>query len=91
MKKILAAITFFFICLFIYSKFGPTLPISVLTQQKGEPLVVSEQGKASGAPDIALISAGVDDNGTNLTTVENSVNSKSKNLADALKKLGVKR
>lgn len=90
MNKIIIAIVFFFVSLFFYSKFGPNLPISILTQQKGEPLVVSEQGKASGAPDMALISAGVEDNGTNLTAVENSVNSKSKNLADALKKLGVK-
>lgn len=90
MKKVVVAIVLFFISLFIYSKFGPSLPLSLLTQQKGEPLVVSEQGKASGAPDIAIISAGIEDNGANLSTVENSVNTKSKTLSDAVKKLGVK-
>jgi hypothetical protein len=88
--KIAAVIIIFFVTLFIYSKFGPSLPISLLTQQKGEPLVVSEQGKASGAPDMAIISAGIEDNGESLSTVENSVNTKSKTLADAVKKLGVK-
>lgn len=90
MNKIIIAIAFFFISLFIYSKFGPSLPISLLTQQRGEPLVVSEQGKASGAPDLAIIFAGIEDNGADLTTVENSVNTKAKTLADAVKRLGVK-
>ncbi|MGD0523301.1 MAG: SIMPL domain-containing protein [Candidatus Microgenomates bacterium] len=89
MNKAIPAIAFFFVALFIYSKFGPNLPISLLTQQKGEPLVVSEQGKASGAPDMATISAGIEDNGASLTMVENSVNLKAKTLAEAVKKMGV--
>ncbi len=90
MNKGIVAVVLFFIGLFIYGKFGPSLPISILTQQKGEPLVVSEQGKASGPPDMALVSAGVEENGTNLATVQNLVNSKAKTLADIVKKLGVK-
>jgi len=90
MNKIIIAIAFFFVCLFTYSKFGPNLPISIITQQKGEPFVVTETGKASGAPDMAIISVGIEDNGPDLATVENSVNTKAKTLADTVKRLGVK-
>jgi uncharacterized protein YggE len=79
----------FFLLLFVYSKFGPDLPISVISQQKGEPLIVTETGKATAIPDIAKITFGIEESSTSLTTALNSVNSKSKTLLAALKKLGV--
>ncbi|EKE05854.1 MAG: hypothetical protein ACD_19C00176G0076 [uncultured bacterium] len=33
----------FFVLLFVYSKWGPSLPISVLTQTKGEPMGIGYQ------------------------------------------------
>ena len=79
----------FFILLFLYSKFGPSLPLSVLSQQKGEPLVVTETGNATAVPDIAKITLGITESGSSLKAVQNSVNTKSQALTDSLKKLGV--
>jgi uncharacterized protein YggE len=84
-----ASVLIFFVLLFVYSKFGPALPVSILSQQKGEPFVVSGQGKVSVTPDIAKITAGIQENGGSLKQVQDSVNKKSKTLIDALKKLGI--
>lgn len=83
------SIIIFFILLFVYSKWGPSLPISVLTQTKGEPLIVTETGKVTAVPDIAKITLGIEEQGESLKTVQNSVNSKSKELTSELKKLGI--
>lgn len=88
--EFVGSIIIFFILLFVYSKWGPSIPISVLTQTKGEPLVVTETGKTTVVPDIAVVSFGIDTQGQNLKQVQESVNTKSKNLTDALKKLGIK-
>lgn len=80
----------FFILLFVYSRFGPNLPISIVTQEKGQPLVVEGTGKVSVAPDIAKVSLGIEENGTSLKNVQDSVNKKSKTLTDEFKKLGIK-
>ena len=93
MKEIIktpfAIILSFFVLLFIYSTLGPRLPISIITQQKGEPLIVSEEGKATAIPDIAKASLGIEENGTNLKSVQDNVNKKSKNLVSELKRLGI--
>ena len=88
MKRV-ASIILFFVLLFVYSKFGPSLPISVLTQTKGEPLIVSETGKVTVVPDMAKVSFGIDAQGQNLKQVQTEVNAKSKTLTNSLKKLGV--
>lgn len=87
--EFIGSIIIFFILLFVYSKFGPSLPISVLTQTKGEPMIVSETGKVTVIPDIAKLNLGIESQGENLKSVQNEVNKKSKNLTDSLKKLGV--
>jgi len=88
MKRI-GSIIIFFILLFVYSKFGPSLPISVLTQTKGEPMMVTETGTATVVPDIAKVSLGIEAQGQNLKQVQDDVNKKSKSLTDSLKKLGI--
>lgn len=88
MKKI-ASMVLFFVLLFLYSKFGPSLPISVLTQTKGEPMMVTETGKVTVVPDIAKVSLGIEAQGLILKQVQDEVNLKSKKLTDALKKLDV--
>src|SRR4030042_5878744 len=83
------AVIAFFILLFLYANFGPNIPISILSQQKGEPLIVTETGDATAVPDIANITIGVEERGGTIAEVQNSVNQKSKNLVAAFKKLGI--
>lgn len=87
--KRFVSISLFFLFLFLYSKFGPSLPISVLTQTKGEPLIVTETGKVTVVPDIAQVTVGIEEQGQTLKITQDRVNTKSKNLTDSLKKLGV--
>lgn len=85
----IGSIIIFFILLFVYSKWGPSLPISVLTQTKGEPLIVTETGKVAAVPDIAKVILGIEEQGKSLKTVQNLVNTKSNKLTSELKKLGI--
>lgn len=87
--EFIGSVIIFFILLFVYSKFGPSLPISVLTQTKGEPMMVSDTGKAAVVPDIAKITVGIDQQGQNLKQIQTTINQKSKSLTDSLKKLGI--
>lgn len=88
MKK-LGSIIIFFVLLFVYSKFGPSLPISVLTQTKGEPMIVTETGKVTVVPDVVKVTLGIEIQGQTLKQVQSAVNTKSKTLTDSLKKLGI--
>lgn len=89
MRSSAGAIIVFFILLFVFSKWGPSIPFSVLSQSRGEPMVVTGEGKSTAIPDIAKVSAGIQDSGVALTQVQSSVNKKSQNLVAALKKLGI--
>jgi hypothetical protein len=88
MKKIGAVVTFF-ILLFAFAKWGQAVNFNTTTQPKGEPFIVSGERKVSVTPDIAKVTIGIQENGSSLKTVQNSVNAKSKNLTDTIKKLGV--
>lgn len=88
MKSILPIFTFFFL-LFAFSKWGPSIPFSVLSQQKGEPMIVQGAGKSFVTPDIAKISVGIEESGQILKQVQDSVNKKSKTLTDSFKSLGI--
>lgn len=85
----LTLIAAIFVFLFISSRLGLKLPISVISQDRGQPLIVEGQGKVTVIPDIAKVSLGIDASGTSLPEVQNGVNQKSKTLVDTLKKLGV--
>lgn len=87
--KRLGSIIIFFVLLFVYSKFGPSLPISVLTQTKGEPMIVTETGKVTVVPDVVKVTLGIEIQGQTLKQVQSAVNTKSKTLTDSLKKLGI--
>lgn len=87
--EFVGSIIIFFVLLFVYSKWGPSLPISVLTQTKGEPMMVSETGKVTVVPDIAMVNFGIEAQGQILKRVQDDVNAKSKRLTDSLKKLGI--
>jgi len=88
MKRI-APVIIFFILLFVFAKWGPAINFSTVTQTKGEPFVVSGEGKVSVTPDIAKVTLGIQESGASLKTVQNAVNIKSRALTDAVKKLGI--
>lgn len=83
------AVIIFFILLFFFAKFGPKIPLSITTQEKGQPLIVEGTGKITVTPDIAKVTVGITENGQILKNVQDEVNKKSKTLTDALKKLGI--
>jgi len=83
------AVVLFFIFLFIFSKWGPAINFATTTQSRGEPMVVTGEGKATAVPDIAKVEAGIQDSGLTLLQVQDSVNKKSQSLVAALKKLGI--
>ena len=85
----IGSIIIFFVLLFIFAKWGPPINFSTTSQVKGEPFVVQGTGKVSVAPDIAKIDIGIQESGTNLKTVQDSVNKKSQDLVAQIKKLGV--
>lgn len=87
-KRIVPVIVFF-VLLFVFAKWGPAINFSTVTQTKGEPFVVSGEGKVSVTPDIAKVTLGIQATGASLKTVQNTVNTKSKTLTDAVKKLGI--
>lgn len=89
LRHSLTLIFVFFILLFAYSKFGPNLPISITSQEKGQPLVVEGTGKTTVVPDIAKVSLGIEESGTSLKAVQDSVNKRSQALNAELKKLGI--
>lgn len=83
-------VLFGFILVFAYSKFGPSLPLQILTQEKGLPLVVSAEGKSVFTPNEATINLGVQDSGKDLLLAQAAVNSRSKKVLDMLKNMGIK-
>lgn len=83
------AVVMFFIFLFVFSKWGPAIPFSVLSQPKGEPMMVTGEGKVTVVPDIARISAGIEEKGTSLKVAQETANKKSQSLVSELKKLGI--
>lgn len=78
-----------FVLLVLLFKFGPKIPFSIVSQDRGQPLVVEGEGKVTVVPDIAKVTLGIEESGSSLAAVQKSANQKSKTLTDALKKLGV--
>lgn len=89
LKHPLTLIAAIFVFLFISSRLGLKLPISVISQDRGQPLVVEGQGKVTVVPDVAKVTLGIEESGSSLAAVQKSVNQKSKSLVDSLKKLGI--
>lgn len=89
-KHPLVIIFSIFFGLYLFGKIGPTIPISVLSQQKGEPFVVTGEGKVFVTPDIAKLSFGIQESGSSLKTVQESVSKKSNTLTASFKDLGIR-
>lgn len=88
MKQI-GTVIVFFILLFAFAKWGPAIPFSVLTQSKGEPMIVTGEGRATAVPDVAKISVGIEYSGNSLVNTQDLVNKKSQALVAELKNLGI--
>lgn len=89
LKHPLTLIAAIFVFLFIFSRLGLKLPLSVISQDRGQPLVVEGQGKVTVVPDVAKVTLGIEESGSSLASIQKSVNQKSKSLVDSIKKLGI--
>lgn len=85
------AVVLFFGLLFMYTKVAGPLPLAVTSTvtQKSDVFTVSGEGKAVVVPDMAVLTAGVQVNGTTVRQVQNELNTKMAAVSDAVKKLGV--
>lgn len=88
-KGRVASIVVFFVLLFVFTKWGPAINFSSTTQTKGEPFIVSGEGKVYAVPDIAKITIGIEDTRLSLADVQKSVNTKTQTLTKAIKDLGI--
>lgn len=86
----IGTIVVFFALLFAFAKWGPAINFNTTSQSKGEPLIVTGEGKVYVTPDIATISIGIQENGASLKTVQENVSRKTNTLTAAIKGLGVK-
>jgi hypothetical protein len=84
-----AAVIVFFVLLFVFAKWGPAINFSTISQTKGEPFVVTGEGKVFVTPDTAVVTVGIQETGTALIAVQESVNKKSQALVSAIEKLGI--
>lgn len=83
--------TTFFILLFSFTKiFGP-IPFSVnsVTTTKSTTFDVTGEGKVTASPDIALVTVGIQANGSTVKQAQDQINSTINKVSDAIKKLGV--
>lgn len=81
----------FFVLLFAFAKWGPAININSTSQVKGDPFIVSGEGKVFVTPDIAKITVGINETGSQLKVVQDNVSKKSNDLTGALEKLGIKK
>ena len=89
LKHPLSLIASIFIFLLIFDRLGLKLPISVLSQDRGAPLVVEGEGKVTVVPDIGVVNLGIEETGRSLAETQKSVSQKSQDLVGALKRLGI--
>lgn len=73
-----------------YFKWIGALPISIVQTQKTSTFDASGEGKVVVIPDQATVSMGVQEQGSNLKSVQELVNKKMTNLSKSLKELGIK-
>lgn len=91
MKTIFGAILFFFLCLFFYTKFFGTFPLTINSVQttKTDLFQVTGEGSSTAVPDTATISFGVTKQAATVKDAQDQTNSTVKDIQDALQKQGV--
>lgn len=90
-SDIVGGVVVFFILLFVYTKFIGPIPFSVnnINTNKTDLFQVTGNGEAAAAPDMARILIGVTESSKSVVDAQAKVNSKVKNITDALIALGV--
>lgn len=85
------AVIIFFIALFAYTKLAGPIPFSIssVVTNKTDFFTVTGEGKSTAIPDVAVVNAGVQAQGTTVAQVQESINSKSNAIIAAVKKLGI--
>src|SRR3989338_7414911 len=88
---IVVSILSFFLILLVYTKFIGPIPFAVnnVNTNKTDLFRVTGNGEAAAIPDMAKILIGVTESSKNVTDAQTKVNSKIKNITDALIGLGV--
>lgn len=91
MKHLTSATIVFFLCLFVYTKFAGPIPFSMnsFVTTKTDTFSVTGEGKATAIPDIAVVSVGVEAQGSTVALAQQQLNTKMNNVIDAVKKAGI--
>lgn len=81
----------FFALLFIYTKIGGPIPLSVtsVVTQKMDAFTVMGEGKVSISPDMAVVTVGVQTTGNTVKTTQDDLNRRINAVSEAVKKLGI--
>jgi len=89
--ELIGAIVVFFIILFVYTKIAGPIPFTVnnINTLNSIPFEVTGTGKASAAPDKAVINIGVTQTGTTVTEAQAKTNQAATQITNSLKALGV--
>ncbi len=82
-------VVFFFVLLFLFAKFGPGIPFSVVNTNKTDFFSVSADGKVTAVPDIAEVNLGFTTTSPTVSAAQNQANQTINNVSGAVKKLGI--
>lgn len=88
---VILAPIFFFGFLFAYTKIAGPFPVSMtsVVTNKSDLFSVSGEGKVSVTPDIAIVTVGVQANGSTVKAVKDDLNTRINAVSDGVKKVGV--
>lgn len=73
----------------LYSRFGPGLPVNVISTQKTDLFTVNGEGKVTAIPDTARVMIGISIDRPNLKTAQEEANRITNTITDQLIKLGI--
>ncbi|MBI3887781.1 SIMPL domain-containing protein [Candidatus Microgenomates bacterium] len=88
---LVGAIVVFFVGLFLFSKFGPSIPFTVsqVSTTNPAPFTVSAEGKVTAVPDVAEINMGFTTTEATVSQAQNQANQIINSVSAAVKKLGI--
>ncbi len=89
--ELIGAVVAFFIILFVYTKIAGPIPFTVnnINTLNSTPFEATGTGKASAAPDKAVINMGVTQTGATVTEAQAKTNKAATQITNSLKALGV--
>lgn len=78
-----------FSALFLYSKFGPSIPFSIVNTNKSEFFTANGTGKVQAKPDVAVVSVGFSTSANSVSEAQERANQTINKITKALKDLGI--